>query len=144
MSRRLYVEPLVGAALLLAAATASPQANLVTNGDFEGGFAVTFNPNPFDAPVPNDAIPNGWTGVQTFSGGVPETSALMMAGPMSGPSAPGVWVLGTSRQEGQPGQSGDWTAVEQPLSINVPSYSQLSLSIDVEVNGHNLEAGGWA
>ncbi|MBI1926121.1 PEP-CTERM sorting domain-containing protein [Candidatus Poribacteria bacterium] len=39
--------------------------------------------------------------------------------------------------------SGDWTTIQQALNINVANYSALSLSIDVMVIQHNLEAGGF-
>jgi hypothetical protein len=139
MCTRACLAPAAAVALLLLAATAYSQANLVANGNFEGGFPIVLNPNPLDGAA-NDGIPTAWTRVETFSGGVPEGS-LLNGFNFNGPSAPGLWCLGASRNGG--GVSGDWTAVEQPLAINALGCASLALSIDVRVDYHNLVAGGF-
>jgi len=133
---------LVSMALSLwAAPLVIAQTNLVTNGDFEGGFTTTANPSqPLDL-VPFDDIPNGWTRYETFTGGM-ELSSLS-PGPAgdNGPSLPGANSLLSTRVVGM--ASGDWTAVYQDLDIDASDCSALTLNMDVKVISHNLEAGGW-
>ena len=110
----------------------------VTNGLFEGGAVNLGISHPLDGVA--DLVPNGWTRVETFSGGVVENSGISVVAD-NGPSAPGAWALQCVRSLG--GASGDWTAVQQNLGINASLYSALSLSVDTKVIAHNLEAGGW-
>lgn len=132
---------LVSMALSLwAAPLVSAQTNLITNGDFEGGFTSVSNPDPLDALGTPDGIPNGWTGYETFTGGVQEYSTLLLW-PDNGPSLPGVNCLSSIRTAG--GSSGDWTAIYQDLDIDASDCSALALNMDVKVFVHNLEAGGW-
>jgi len=119
-------------------APSSVTAASVTNGLFEGGAVNMGFSGALDGVA--DFVPNGWTRVETFSGGVIENSAISVVSD-NGPSAPGNWALDCSRSLG--GASGDWTAVEQTLSIDASLYTSLSLSIDAKVFAHNLEAGGW-
>ena len=110
----------------------------VVNGTFEGGFIPSGVSHPFD--LGPDSVPLGWTRVETFSGGGPELSTISpFAG--SGPSAPGAWSTHFYRPQG--GGSGDWTAVQQPLSINAANYTSLTLSLDTMALWHDLVAGGW-
>lgn len=111
----------------------------VTNGTFEGGFGAMIPAGPLD--VGPDVVPLGWNRVETFSGGVPEVSSVLVVGD-NGPSAPGALCTEFRRTAGD-NASGDWTAVEQPLAINAAQYQSLTLSLDVKVLQHNLVAGGW-
>jgi hypothetical protein len=132
---------LVSMALSLwAAPLVIAQTNLVTNGDFEGGFAWVANPDPWDGITP-DQIPNGWTRFETFNGGVVENSALLQM-PDNGPSLPGSSTLSCGRVNG--GFSGDWSVVYQDLNIDASKCSGLTLTMDVKVISHNLLAGGWS
>ena len=141
---RLYFVTIVLVSMALslwAAPLVIAQTNLVTNGDFEGGFTTTANPSqPLDL-VPFDDIPNGWTRYETFTGGM-ELSSLS-PGPAgdNGPSLPGANSLLSTRVVGM--ASGDWTAVYQDLDIDASDCSALTLNMDVKVISHNLEAGGW-
>jgi len=126
---------------LWAAPLVIAQTNLVTNGDFEGGFASVPNPDPLDGSTP-DGIPNGWTRYETFTGGVQESSSLNPGAADNGPSLPGVNSLFHWRAD-QGSQSGDWTAIYQDLDIDASDCSALTLNMDVKVRAHNLEAGGW-
>jgi hypothetical protein len=137
---------LLSVALLLGAASVViAQTNLVTNGDFEGGFASVANSDPLDAASTPDGIPNGWTGYETFSGNVSEISFLNPgAAGDNGPSLPGGSSVEHTRLEPVPATlSGDWTAIYQDLDIDASDCSALTLNMDVKVNLHNLEAGGW-
>lgn len=133
---------LVGMALSLwAAPVVIAQTNLVTNGDFEGGFTFLANPSqPLDGGTP-DGIPSGWTRYETFTGGA--EISLLNPGPAgdNGPSLPGANSLMSTRAQG--GMSGDWTAIYQDLDIDASDCSALTLNMDVKVLSHNLEAGGW-
>jgi len=106
------------------------QANIVTNGNFEGGFT---------ADGTGDQIPNGWTKLETFSGGPGETSIIGPAND-NGPTLPGSWSLDWTRSNG--GMSGDWTACEQALNYDVSGCASLSLTIDVKAFYHNLGGSG--
>jgi hypothetical protein len=134
---------LVSMALSLwAAPLVIAQTNLVTNGDFEGGFTWVPNPTqPLDGSTP-DGIPNGWTRYETFTGAVPEPSLLSPGAADNGPSLPGVNSLLHTRGD-QGTQSGDWTAIYQDLDIDASDCSALTLNMDVKVIMHNLEAGGY-
>ena len=134
---------LVSMALSLwAAPLVIAQTNLVTNGDFEGGFTVLGNPTqPLDTGTP-DGIPHGWTRYETFSGGVPEMSLLNPVAADNGPSLPGANSLLATRAD-QGSQSGDWTAIYQDLDIDASRCSRLTLNMDVKVLTHSLVAGGW-
>ena len=51
------------------------QVDLLTNGDFEGGFYLDSTPlSPVDSPTEGDDVPNGWTKYENFSGGGDEYS----------------------------------------------------------------------
>jgi hypothetical protein len=106
------------------------QKEILTNGDFEGGFTPDGT---------GDMIPNGWTKYETFSGGPGETSTLYQAND-NGPRLPGISALGWQRSLG--GSSGDWTACEQTLSYDVSACSCVTMTIDVKVLGHNLGGSG--
>jgi len=131
---------LVSVALSLwAAPLVIAQTNLVSNGDFEGGFTSVPIVDPLDGA--NDYVPNGWSRYETFSGGVVEFSSLSQQ-PNNGPSLPGT----SSPLHGRADtgtQSGDWTAIYQDLNIDASECSALTLNMDVKVITHNLEAGGW-
>jgi len=131
------------AIVLVSVALSLWAANLVTNGDFEGGFSVVGNPSqPLDGGTPDD-IPNGWTRYETFTGGILEFSSLNQTLD-NGPSLPGASSLLSTRLEALAGGgSGDWTAVYQDLDIDASDCSALTLNMDVKVIKHNLEAGGW-
>lgn len=128
-----WLSGLVGTAVALSA-----QANLLINGDFESGFVASGKSNALD--LGNDSVPTGWSRVETFTGGIAETAVI---GPLAGngPSAPGLAATLFTRSGDN--ASGDWTAVQQGLAIDVASFNSLTLSLDVFVIAHNLEAGGW-
>jgi hypothetical protein len=86
-----------------------------------------------------DTVPNGWTRVETFYAAGPESSQITVPAD-NGPSVPGDNCLRCTRSGG--GASGDWTVVEQAMNLDASQYSALSLSIDVKVDSHDLEAGG--
>jgi hypothetical protein len=100
--------------------------NLITNGDFEGSFV---------ADETGDIVPAGWTKVETRAS---EVSTLGLAA-SNGPSAAGAQSVRWSRSGGL---SGDWTAVEQNLSIDASKFESLTLSLDTMVSSHNLAGGG--
>ena len=116
----------------------APQGELVANGTFELPFTNALVSGPLD--VVADSIPPSWNRLETFSGGVSENSYI---GPiaLNGPSAPGLQAAAFLRSGDALG-SGDWTAIYQNLSINATQYSALTLSLDVRVLYHDLEAGG--
>ena len=120
-------------------------AQLVTNGNFEGGTINAGVSGPLDGVVnpPGfpDTLPVGWTRVETFWGGVAENS-MIAAVPGNGPSAPGSTAMEFNRNTGF--ASGDWSAIQQGLSIDAASWQTLTLSLDAYVVTHALEAGGWA
>jgi hypothetical protein len=119
------------AALMLTWSGAAAQTNIVTNGDFEGGF------------VPDgtgDQIPSGWIKLETFSGGPGEVSTLSQAND-NGPTLGGSWSLDWVRSNG--GASGDWTACEQVLNYDVTNCGSLNLTIDVKAFSHSLGGSGW-
>jgi hypothetical protein len=111
---------------------------LIVNGTFEPAFTNAGTSGIYDGLV--DFIPPSWNRQETFSGQVLENSSI---GPVAanGPSLPGVQAASFFRTNG--GTSGDWTAIYQDLSIPAAQYSQLTLSLDVRVWYHNLEAGGF-
>lgn len=104
---------------------------LVTNGTFEGGFTTLMPPH---------RIPVGWTLYETR--GLPLENSLVYDVGINGPSQPGAFAWEFYRQD-YGYQTGDWTTIEQSLSIPVQNYQTLSLSVDVQVLSHNLEAGGF-
>jgi hypothetical protein len=127
---------------LWAAPLVIAQSNLVTNGDFEGGFTLVPSLDPLDGSTP-DNIPNGWTRYETFSADTLEMSILNRgAAGDNGPGLPGASSLISTR--GDPGTlSGDWTAVYQDLNIDASECSALTLNVDVKVISHDLPAGGF-
>ena len=102
--------------------------SLLTNGDFEA---------PFVPDGTGDSIPTGWTKFESR----PEENSTINASNSNGPSAAGVQSLSWSRSGGL---DGDWTAVEQGLSIDASEFESLTLSLDTMVIDHNLEAGGFS
>jgi hypothetical protein len=129
MRRKFLLAGLV-LAISLIWAGANAQTNIVTNGDFEGGFYASGN----------DMVPNSWTKLETFSGGYPETS--IVSGPNdNGPALPGSWSVAWLRSYG--GSSGDWTACEQTLNYDVSGCFPNMLKIDVKVSSHNLGGSGY-
>jgi hypothetical protein len=110
---------------------ANPPINILTNGDFEGGFMPDGN---------GDIIPNGWTKFETFWGGAGEVSTLNQAGD-NGPTLPGSFSLDWVRSNG--GGSGDYTSCEQILNYDVTDCQSLTLTIDVKAFSHNLGGSGW-
>ncbi len=141
---------LAGAALcVLGGLAGGAQAAGLVNWDFEGGWTA-MAPNPPGVDLGADNVPSNWTRVETFTGFVPgggpapETSVITVVAD-NGPSAAGTNALQCTRQEGQQGaSSGDWTAVQQNVSIDASLCASLSLQIDTKVIAHNLPAGGWA
>jgi len=125
--------------VLVGVGQAKAAVEFITNGNFEGGFIGMGVSGPLDGLA--DSVPNGWTRVETFSGGVGENSAITGL-PGNGPSAPGLLGVNFQRLAGD-NASGDWTAIQQPLNVNVGSMASLTLSLDVMVGQHNLVAGGW-
>ncbi|MCX6831769.1 MAG: thrombospondin type 3 repeat-containing protein, partial [candidate division Zixibacteria bacterium] len=103
------------------------QKEILTNGDFEGGFTPDGT---------GDLIPNGWTKFETGPG---EVSTLYKAN-VNGPRLPGISALGWQRSLG--GNSGDWTACEQTLNYDVSACSCVTMTIDIKVLGHNLGGSG--
>lgn len=124
---------------LSGAIVATAQTNLVTNGDFEGGFTDQGVSGGLD--LGRDDVPNGWTRYETFSAGAAET-AWLSQDPLNGPSGPGASALG-ARRVPNGGMSGDWTAVSQNLNVNASRCSSLMLNMDVYVWAHDLPAGGF-
>jgi hypothetical protein len=122
---------LTALAVVLLVGPPAGAAELLTNGTFEGGFTT----------VAPHRIPVGWTLYETR--GVPtENSLVYHVASFNGPSQPGTFCWEFYRDE--PGlMTGDWTTIEQPLSIVVASYQSLTLSMDVMVLSHDLEAGGF-
>ncbi|MCK4224321.1 MAG: hypothetical protein KAX39_04010 [candidate division Zixibacteria bacterium] len=106
----------------------SAQTNIVTNGDFEGGFTPDGT---------GDLIPNGWTKHETSPG---ENSTLNQAND-NGPTLTGSWSLDWVRSSG--GSSGDWTTCVQILNYDVTNCLSLTLTIDVKAFSHNLGGSGW-
>ncbi|MGB8657579.1 MAG: hypothetical protein WCE90_07305 [Candidatus Zixiibacteriota bacterium] len=109
-------------------AGANAQTNIVTNGDFEGGFTPDGT---------GDLIPNGWTKFETRPY---ENSTLNQAND-SGPTLAGSWSLDWVRTGG--GGSGDWTTCEQTLNYDVTNCNSLTMTIDVKAFSHNLGGSGW-
>lgn len=107
---------------------ANPPVNIVTNGDFEGGFTPDGT---------GDAIPNSWTKFETSSG---ENSTLSQAGD-NGPTMPGSFSLDWVRASGA--GSGDYTSCEQVLNYDVTDCQSLTLTIDVKAFSHDLGGSGW-
>ncbi len=107
---------------------ANAQTNIVTNGDFEGGFTPDGT---------GDVIPNGWAKFETSPG---ENSTLDSAID-NGPTLPGYRSLDWVRTGG--GMSGDWTTCEQILNYDVSNCLSLTLTIDVKAFSHNLGGSGW-
>ena len=127
MKRKFLLAGLI-LAISLIWAGANAQTNIVTNGDFEGGFTA-------DA---DDQIPNGWTKLETSE--PPENSTIWWAND-NGPTLAGSKSLDWVRWNG--GMSGDWTACEQTLNYNVTACATLTLAIDVKAFSHNLGGSGW-
>jgi hypothetical protein len=109
------------------------QKEILTNGDFEGGFT---------ADGTGDVIPNNWTKFETFSSSQGETSTISSAID-NGPRLPGVAAFQWLRTENDGNHSGDWTACEQTLNYNVSACSCATMTIDVKVLGHNLGGSGY-
>jgi putative component of membrane protein insertase Oxa1/YidC/SpoIIIJ protein YidD len=109
-------------------AGANAQTNIVTNGNFEGGFTANAD----------DQIPNGWTKLETSE--PPENSTIWWAND-NGPTLAGSKSLDWVRWNGS--MSGDWTACEQTLNYNVAGCATLTLTIDVKAFSHNLGGSGW-
>ena len=114
-----------------------PSGELIANGTFEQTFTNAGYSGSLD--VVQDFLPPGWYRQETFSGGLIETSSISPI-TANGPSAPGYQAAAFRRSWS--GESGDWTAIYQNLSINATQYSALTLSLDVRVWSHDLEAGG--
>ena len=131
---RLMMVSLAAVGLLASAA----QASVIQNGLFEGGATVMGVSGPLD--LGPDTVPNNWTRFESFMGWLAENSIISVVAD-NGPSAPGASCLRCTRSLG--GGSGDWTTVQQNLNLDASGYSSLGLSIDVKVDSHNLEAGGW-
>ena len=124
--------------IMVVSVCSASTTEFVNNGTFEGVFVPSGTSHALDGWA--DAVPVGWTRFETFSGGAVENSIIgMFSG--SGPSAPGSWATLCWRPNG--GSSGDWTTVQQSLSINAADYTSLALSLDTIVYNHDLEAGGW-
>ncbi len=125
----------------------SCEVETLTNGDFEGGSDMPPPSDVNDRSIlipPGDEVPLGWTRFETFAGASSELSQLLMK-----PGVDGVaprWI----RQEGQPADpstfdgvfSGDWTALEQVIGVNVTGTQGLTLTLDVRVDFHNLGGSG--
>lgn len=126
--------------LILGAATRAPaQTNYIVNGNFEAGFYTFNNTHPLDGSKP-DTIPNGWLDWESFTGGGIEAAKVDRLAD-NGPSRPGSNAVFYRRSNG--GGSGDETGLRQDLAIDARSCSALTLNMDVLVNSHNLEGGGW-
>jgi hypothetical protein len=108
---------------------ASAQTNIVTNGDFEGGFTPDGT---------GDLIPNAWGKFETSD--PPENSTLNQAND-NGPTLPGEWSLDWVRSGS--GQSGDWSTCEQVLNYDVTNCDPLTLTIDGKALSHDLGGSGW-
>jgi len=137
---RVLMVGLVTAFMLPGVAPTDAAVEFVTNGTFEGGAPLAVPPLSGPLDVWQDFIPNGWTRVETFTGGVVENSVIV-PNAVNGPTFPGAVAIEFTRSQG--GVSGDRTSIIQPLNIPVADYSSLTLNIDVNVVGHNLAAGGW-
>ena len=107
------------------------QKEILTNGDFEGGFA---------ADGTGDVIPNGWTKVRdVFRRSRRDLDYL--PGQRQRPAfARNLSSRLAAISNG--GTSGDWTACEQTLNYDVSACSCVTMTIDVKVLGHNLGGSG--
>ena len=132
-----FIRQLLAAGVVLGTML-STEAGSVINGTFEAGFNNAGFSGPSD--LGQDTIPQGWTRYETFSGGIPETAIISPVN-LNGPSAPGGNAVLFVRAGDN--MSGDFTSIWQPLNLNVAGLPQLTLSMDVMVISHNLEAGGW-
>lgn len=104
----------------------------INNGDFEGGSYADGG----------DTVPNNWSKYETFSGGLfPESSFISLVDD-NGLSAPGDKAARFVRVDFG-NESGDWTAIQQGVSISTADYSTLELRLDVKVVSHDLCGGGW-
>ena len=118
----------------------APGADLVNNGDFEGGGVAVGVSGALDGLA--DTIPaGGWARHETFSGNIVENSLIAPLAD-NGPSAPGNTAWRFQRLAPQ-NASGDWTAINFPLNVNVAASDGLQLSMDVKVDQHTLVAGGF-
>lgn len=118
-------------AFTMAAAVLTPQdahSNLVTNGDFAGGWYYDATGVP-----PPDTIPNSWYKLETLMHSGPDDSHI-------GPAADGAslyWDRWMSDSHG------DWTGVKQDLAIDITQSPCLELSIDIMIFYHNLAGSGY-
>lgn len=106
---------------------AQPAVELLPNGNFEGGSTACGN---------NDQCPVGWSLHETRD---TEDSTLALVAD-NGPSAPGSTCIDFQRNADS--ATGDWTSIQLLPSLDVSCYSSLTLSMDVKVFDHSLEAGG--
>ncbi len=88
----------------------------------------------------DDSIPNGWTKVETFSGGGDEASFIKVRG-ANGPTLLGDSALLWYRNDSSH-SSGDWTAVQQNLSYDISACSCVILTADIKVLSHSLGGSG--
>jgi hypothetical protein len=127
---RILKSVLIAVPVISICALPASGVELVTNGTLEGGFTV----------VAPHRVPLNWTLYETR--GLPTENSLVYDLSLNGPSQPGVWSWEFFRNDFGL-QTGDWTTIEQALSIPAMNYLSLTLSVDVQVLSHNLEAGGW-
>jgi len=136
-----HVPSVVCAAILcVVASTGTARAlEFIVNGNFEGPAVNVGLSGALDLAA--DTLPQGWTRLETFSGAVAENSFFGPFAP-NGPSQPGNQAMEFVRNAGD-NSSGDWTSIEQALSINASQYTALSLNMDIQVLMENLGAGGF-
>jgi len=111
--------------LLLCGSVLGSVVDLITNGDFEGGF--------YDDGT-GDMVPNGWVKDE----GRPEEGATLTEVEGKDGGSAVRW----TRLNG--GSTGDHLHIVQDVNVDVDNYRSIILIIDVYVIYHNLEAGGWA
>jgi hypothetical protein len=111
---------------------------LIVNGNFEGGYQACGN---------DDFCPNGWTLFETR----PEEHSRAIPVADNGSRRHGITAWEMKRLGGvsspmreMKSVSSDWTTIEQDLSVVVGPTDALILHMDVKVESHSLEAGGYS
>ena len=110
--------------------------DLLVDEDFERPFTDAGTSDGCDLAA--DSIPSGWTRRESFSSCNEESEIVQLID--NGGSLSGSAAVGFRRASG--GSSGDVTELSKALGLEVREFRSLTLSLDVKVLSHNLEAGG--